>query len=129
MSSRDNPALKFLRILMPKRQPRHKLTVATYLGNAQAADPWNAVKLPLPAEANLDDLHRLRAAADYCVHQAHFFMEAARAGTYLPLGFPADGAPDAHEEFEQDWLNALDRYEELSQRIARIEDEGPGLAC
>ncbi|MGO9475579.1 MAG: hypothetical protein ACLPWS_19575 [Rhodomicrobium sp.] len=94
----------------------------------QALNPWNAVTLPLPAEASLDELHRLRAQADYCVRQAHFLMEAARAGTYRSLGFPADGAPDAHEEFEQDRLNALERYEELSERIARIEDETPGQA-
>ncbi|MGO9545740.1 MAG: hypothetical protein ACLPPF_13225 [Rhodomicrobium sp.] len=103
-------------------------TFATGTGVVQSFDPWRAVHLPLPAETDLGELHWLRAQADYCVRQAHFLMEAARAGTYRPLGFPANGDPDAHEEFEQDWLNALDRHEELSQRIARIEEKGSGQA-
>ncbi|MGO9545557.1 MAG: hypothetical protein ACLPPF_12295 [Rhodomicrobium sp.] len=47
----------------------------------------------------------------------------------IGLGFPADGDPDAHEEFAQDWRYACDHVEELCQKIARIEDNGPGRAC
>jgi hypothetical protein len=87
------------------------------------SDPWTAIRIPIPAGVGLDNLYRLRDAADYCAAQAAFLMEAARAGTYASLGFLSGAnSPRAHEEFEQDWHTAQRRSEELSRCIASIED-------
>ena len=82
-------------------------------------DPWNAVELPLPANADPALLDAAKSAADYCVDGEHALMMAARAGDYVPPGWtPAPDAPDVHEYNEARWLQALDRSELIEQRQA-----------
>lgn len=86
---------------------------------AIAADPWNAVELPLPANADKELLTAARSAAEYCVDGHHELMMKARAGEYAPPGWTgAEGEPDAHEYDEDRWLQALDRFELVTSRLA-----------
>src|SRR5216683_5330653 len=82
-------------------------------------NPWNAVRLDLPADANKKLLRVALEAADRCLHEAHDKMQAVREGELIPdwwLNEP-EPRPDAHEKFEAEWLRALDRYEELQTRL------------
>lgn len=107
------------------KAPHAWLTAATLPSNSWLADPWNAVRLPIPADLTARELMGLRAAACYCMHQAYFLVQATRTGTPFPQGF-VNGldVPDAHERYEQDWIDALDRYEVLSHAYGY--DDLPG---
>jgi hypothetical protein len=39
-------------------------------------------------------------------------VQGARDGELIPTAW-REGGPDAHEFFEQDWLDALDRFDAL----------------
>ena len=82
-----------------------------------AAEPWNAVNRSIPEGAPPDLISAARAAAQQCVAEAHSAMAAACDPETQFEAFERDhaegNAPDAHEYFEQDWLNALDRFDEL----------------
>jgi len=104
---------------------------------AIAADPWNAVELPLPANADQDLLVAVRDAADHFVHSEHHLMLEARAGRNSEhwseelhaAGIPQ---PDAHEYNEDRWLQALDRFELVTGQLAErqqieAQQQGDGL--
>jgi len=83
------------------------------------ADAWNAVNLQLPADRDSQLLEAALKASALCVEEAHGKMQAARAGTLIPEGWhPGPESPDAHEFYEQDWLNALNRFEALQELVA-----------
>jgi hypothetical protein len=82
-------------------------------------DRWNAVKLGIPADADRKLLRVALEAAHRCVHEAHDKMTAVREGELIPnwwLEAP-EPKPDAHEQFEDEWLGALYRYEDLQKRL------------
>jgi len=91
-----------------------------------AADPWNAVALPLPADAARELLDAAKAAAEFCLDGEHELMTLARAGHYHPpewIGGGREPEPDAHEFNERHWLDALDRFETIEGRIAAIAEQ------
>jgi hypothetical protein len=79
------------------------------------ADPWNAVYLALPKEAPPDFLKEVRKAALFCLETQAGKFRAARAGELAPAGYfeGPDPKPDAHEFYEQAYLDALNRVELL----------------
>jgi hypothetical protein len=80
-------------------------------------DPWNAVALPLPANADAALLDAAKSAASSCAEGEHGLMVAARAGEYTPPGWTGgEGEPDAHEENESRYLKAVDRLDLIAER-------------
>lgn len=85
---------------------------------AIGADPWNAVRLDLPADAGTELLIAATAAADTCLREAHGKMMDVRDGLLKPEGWhPGPDSCDAHEGYENDWWYALTRYRELRARL------------
>ena len=74
--------------------------------------------LDIPANADIELLQTALRAAASCVEEAYRKMDDVLQGKLIPVGWH-DGAdsPDAHEFFEQDWLDALDRWEAIKKRI------------
>jgi hypothetical protein len=91
--------------------------------DAISADPWNAVRLDLPADAGAALLTAALAAADRCVREAHGKMMDVREGLLIPEGYleAPDPKPDAHEGYENDWWHALERYREFRTRLGLVE--------
>jgi hypothetical protein len=100
------------------REPRF-LTV-----EAIAADPWNAVELPLPPEASRELLNAAKSAAEYSAEGAHCLMLAERVGGYVPKAFHEvfDEAGEimsgALEYNEANWIKAEVRISEINERLA-----------
>lgn len=87
-----------------------------------AADPWNAVELPLPANVDKELLIAARSAAEYCADGHHELMEAARRGDHTPPGWTgADNEPDAHEYDEARWLQADTRLAVINDRLEALD--------
>jgi hypothetical protein len=92
-----------------------------------AVEPWNAVNRPLPADASPELRAAALTATRECVEMAYDAMGAAR-DPEVKFDAPAqqlaeDGvAPDAHEYFEQDWLNAVNRHEMLEGWTEKAEE-------
>jgi hypothetical protein len=92
---------------------------------AIAADPWNAVELPLPANADKELLTAARSASEYCADGHHELMMKARAGEYAPPGWTgAEGEPGAHEYDEGRWFQADTRLGEINEALDKIEGRG-----
>jgi hypothetical protein len=72
----------------------------------------------IPADADVELLQTALRAAASCVEEAYRKMDDVLQGNLIPVGWH-DGpeCPDAHEFFEQDWLDALDRWEAIKKRI------------
>jgi hypothetical protein len=88
-------------------------------------DPWNAVELSLPPNADAALLQAARSAAEYCADGEHELMLAAREGRYTPPGWTgAEGEPDAHEYNEAKWLQADKRLGLINEQIDRLEGRG-----
>ena len=90
-----------------------------------ARDPWNAVELPLPANADEVLLKAARSAAEYCAEGHHELMTAAIEGRYAPPGWTgAEGEPDAHEYDEARWLQAGSRLSLINERLDQMQGIG-----
>ena len=83
------------------------------------ADPWNAVAHDLPSNASRVFLEMVRDAARQCVTGHHALMMAARHGDYTAWT-PDHESPDAHEEAEAYWLEALARYDLIEKRLREL---------
>ena len=97
---------------------------------AIAADPWNAVALPLPADADKELLTAARSAADYCVHGEHHLMMEARAGRNTEhwseeLHAAGIAQPDVHEYNEARWFEAVKRVDAIDEALERIDGIDP----
>ena len=90
---------------------------------AIGTDPWNAVRLDLPADATAALLEAAMQAAETCVREAHGKMMDVRDGLLIPEGYleAPDPKPDAHEGFENDWWRALERFNEIRDRLGLPE--------
>jgi len=92
---------------------------------AIANDPWSAVELPLPADADKTLLEAARSAADYCASAEHGLMEAAREGTYTPPGWTGvEDEPD-HEYDEGRFLRAEARLTLIDERLDQFAELDP----
>jgi hypothetical protein len=84
-------------------------------------NPWNVIAHPLPefpSEILLEVAYR---AAEYCTRSEGELVQAARRGRYMPSWFnPDEILPDWHEESEEWWLKALDKYEEMRDRLKAL---------
>jgi hypothetical protein len=65
-------------------EPERSAHQSTLTLEAIERDPWNAVELPLPANADAALLQAARSAAEYCADGEHELMLAAREGRYTP---------------------------------------------
>jgi hypothetical protein len=93
-------------------------------------DPWNAVNLALPENAPVAFLKQVRETALFCLETQTEKFLAAWAGDSVPEGYcdMPYPKPDAHEFYEQDYLNAGNRVALLDlllkhgrmQRIVRF---------
>ena len=93
---------------------------------AIAADPWNAVELPIPADASKELLTAARSAAEYCAEGHYDLMQQALAGTYTPPGWTgAEGEPDAHEYDEARWQQAEARAGFLTGYLDQLAELDP----
>ena len=96
---------------------------------AIAADPWNAVELPLPADASKELLLAARDAAEHSHGLEHHLMMEARAGRntehwsaeLYEAGIPQ---PDVHEYNESRWFKAGTRLGEINEALDKIEGRG-----
>jgi hypothetical protein len=98
---------------------------------AIAADPWNAVELPLPADADKELLIAARSAAEYCADGHHELMMKAIAGEYTPPNWTGVGdgtEPDVHEYDEGKWLQADARLNLIDERLEQFEERAPDAA-
>jgi hypothetical protein len=87
-----------------------------------SADPWNAVRLDVPARANLELLQAALKAVARCVEERYDQIQAVRAGELIPEGWRDEPwCPDAHEFYEGDWYEAVKRFEELAIQSARVQ--------
>ncbi len=92
---------------------------------AIANDPWNAVALPLPADASKELLTAARSAADLSLNVEYDLMRESRAGNYIPPGWTgAEGEADVHEYNEGRWLQAHERLGEINEALDKIEGRG-----
>lgn len=97
---------------------------------AIADDPWNAVELPLPANADKELLTAARSAAEYSMVGEHELMTLAREGDYTPPGWTgAEGEPDVHEYNEGRYLRAEARYGAINEALDKIDERGPDPAA
>jgi hypothetical protein len=92
-------------------------------------DPWNAVELPLPANADETLLKAARSAAEYCADGHHELMMDALAGRnseHWSKELDAAGIPqpDAHEYNEARWLQADKRLGEINEALDKIAGRG-----
>jgi len=97
---------------------------------AITADPWNAVALPLPADADKVLLTAARDVADQFVHEEHHLMREARAGRNTEhwseeLYAAGIAQPDVHEYNEGRWLEAMARVEAIDERLDQINEIDP----
>lgn len=82
-------------------------------------NPWNVVAHKLPKKPDKLLLEAAFLAADYCCRAEFFLMEEARHGDYTPSWWrPDEICPDAHEESEERYLQALDRFEQIRDLYA-----------
>jgi hypothetical protein len=86
----------------------------TFTHDAIKANPWNAVRLDIPADADLELLHAARAASVHCANEANWIMNQVREGKR-----PAGGMDEQYlaKCFEQNWNAALDRIAILQEMI------------
>jgi len=86
----------------------------TFTRKAIESNPWNAVRLDVPANANLNLLHAARAAAIECANEANAMMWHVREGQR-----PAGGIDEQYlaQSFEQNWKAAMDRIVILQKLI------------
>ena len=104
-------------IFNPQLSPSDALPPLTLA--AVAAEPWNAVILPLPENASPELLTAARDAATFCADGEHELMQAARNGLFTPAAWVVgDGGKDGHEEPESYCLAARDRLELIAEREA-----------
>jgi hypothetical protein len=90
--------------------------MTTFTLESISADPWNAVTLDLPANADHELLQAALEATVQCVDAAHGKMQAVRDGELIPFGWkPGPEAPDAHEFYERAWLDAVGRWEAIKK--------------
>jgi hypothetical protein len=83
------------------------------------ADQWNAVRLHIPNDASLALLTAAQKATFSCIHDAHAKVEDVREDRRTPSVWQ-------QELYEQDWLRALNRFEELTLRIGeRLRQADP----
>ena len=100
---------------------------------AIAADPWNAVELPLPPGAGKELLTAAREAAAYSHATEHHLMMEARAGRnteHWSAELHAAGVPqpDIHEYNENRWFQAETRLDEIDSALEQIEGRGDPMA-
>ena len=96
---------------------------------AIAADPWNAVELPLPPAADKELLTAARSAAEYCADGEHHLMMEARAGRnteHWSAALHAAGIPqpDVHEYNEDRWFQADTRLGAINEALDKIDGRG-----
>jgi hypothetical protein len=93
------------------------MTIVTL--EALRENPWNVLTGALPANPSELLLELAYHAANYCVVSEHALMEAARDGSYAPSWWtPDEVCPDAHEESEDRWSAARNKFDE----ICRLRD-------
>ena len=87
-------------------------------------NPWNVLAQPLPQFPTELLLKFALRAAEYCTSSEYALMEEARSGNYLPAWLTTDEiCPDAHEECEDRYLQALDKFNEIGALFKKIRDQ------
>jgi hypothetical protein len=110
--------------LAAEREKRGGLEPPFLTVEAIAADPWNAVELPLPPDASRELLNAAKRAAEYSAEGAHCLMLVERARGYVPKAFDevfgAAGEINygALEYNEANWIKAEVRISEIDERLA-----------
>ncbi|MGO9233427.1 MAG: hypothetical protein ACLP4V_04825 [Methylocella sp.] len=81
------------------------------------ADPWNAVELAWPADADRVFMEAAYRAAKRCAVIEYDLLIAAREGRHIPEGWMTgeEESPDIHEYNKARWLQAEQRMELIAE--------------